>query len=270
MNQYEPNKIYTDEFGRPSGIFLVDKPIGKTSHDMVYEYRRKLQTKKVGHAGALDPFASGLLIILAGKALKLSESFLTLPKEYEADVALGFRTDTLDTEGKIVESSKLQDLTSSEEDIKNALNSFMPGYLQDVPIYSSVKVQGDKLRELVRKADDHKIIKQEDGSSKVQFLRQGEVWKEVNIPQKEVKIYGLDLLELKKVSVKDYNFDDHFKEELQNNNITEFYSLKIRAHVSKGTYIRKLAEAIGEKLEVPGMLVGLRRTKVGDFSLEID
>jgi len=266
LNQFEPNKIYTDEFGRVSGIFLVDKPVGKTSHDMVYEYRRKLQTKKVGHAGALDPFATGLLIVLAGKALKLSDQFLNLGKEYEAEIALGFKTDTLDTEGVIV-ANKIKDVGLNESDVQSTLKIFMPEYSQEVPIYSSVKVNGNKLRELVRKGDDCKFVNNDDGSRTAQFIKAGNIFKEVVIPRKVVKIYSLELVELKQVSVSDYNFPQKFVEELSKNNITSFYSLTIKTHVSKGTYIRKLAEDIGEKLDMPGMLINLRRTKVGEYKI---
>lgn len=264
-NLYEPNKIYSDEFGRISGIFLVDKPIGKTSHDMVYEFRRKFETKKVGHAGALDPFATGLLIILVGKAAKLSDSFLGLDKEYEAEIAFGFKTDTLDTEGKLVATSNKEfDL----QELKDVLESFKPEYLQEIPIYSSVKVKGDKLRELVRRSESNVITNNADGSRSIQFHKEGKILKELIIPQKVVKIYNLELLDLASNNIDKYNFPEEFLTQLREKNIMQFKSAKILANVSKGTYIRKLAEDIGDKLQTSAMLVNLKRTKVGEYTLE--
>ena len=264
-SKYEINKVYKDEFGRVSGVFLVNKPEGKTSHDIVDEFRVKFETRKVGHAGALDPFATGLLIILVGKAAKLSDSFLGLEKEYEAEIALGFKTDTLDTEGKI---TTVSDCKISKIDLKNTLSFFQPEYLQEVPIYSSVKVKGDKLRELVRKSDSYKLEKNEDGISTIQFIKDGTVRKELVIPRKQVHIYNLDLIELKDAKVTDYNLNDKFLMQLKDKNVNIFKSAKIIANVSKGTYIRKLAEDVGDKLGIPAMLINLKRTKIGEYSIE--
>src|SRR5690606_2631044 len=134
------------------GILLVNKPVGKTSHDIVYEQRKELQTRKIGHAGALDPYASGLLIILVGKATKLSDSFLNLDKTYEADILFGVETDSGDLEGKVINiKDKISNIKNT--DLQIALNKFSPSYMQYVPVYSSVNVDGKKLRKLAREYD---------------------------------------------------------------------------------------------------------------------
>lgn len=255
IENYEVNKIYQDEFGRISGVFAADKPVGKTSHDMVYEYRKKFNTKKVGHAGALDPFASGLLIILVGKATKLSDKFLNMDKEYIADIAFGITTETLDPEGTIKISNEQVEL--DQELIKKSLQSFQPEYEQYVPIYSSVKVNGQKLRELARKNDSYEIY-----DDKVKFIKEGNITKEIELPKKVVKIYEIELVK----NTEDLELADSFKKQMADLSIQQLNTITVRVKCSKGTYIRKLAEDIGDKLNTPAMLVGLRRTQIGEIS----
>ncbi len=274
MTEYELNKQYTDEFGRISGIFTVDKPIGKGSHDMVYEYRRKLGTKKVGHAGALDPFASGLLIILAGKATKEQDKFLEMDKEYEADVLFGVGTDSGDTEG-IIKNEELRMKSLGNEEIINVLKSFQPEYRQFVPVYSSVKVNGQKLRELARKYGRFEISQNaETGRGlSVRFWENNEVAKEIDLPSKIVKIYEIELLGLVdwvnwKIGNSNKYVDEFIlKAENEKIDLSKLQVARIRVKCSKGTYVRQLAVDIGEKLGVPAMLVGLKRTQIGIIKL---
>lgn len=262
-SNYEINKIYQDEFGRISGVFAVDKPEEKMSHDIVYDYRRKLNTKRVGHAGTLDPFASGLLIILAGKATKLSDKFLTMDKEYVAEIALGLTTETLDPEGNINKEKIINDEIKLDiNNVKSILNSFKPEYEQSVPVYSSVKVQGNKLREVARKSDRFEIE-----NTRIVFYKNNEIYKELDLPKKNVKIYEIELLESGYKDIKEFSLYKNFKEKLENASVEKLNYIKIRVLCSKGTYIRKLAEDIGEKLELPAMLIGLRRTKIGKIKL---
>ena len=264
-SNYEINKIYQDEFGRVSGIFAVDKKEGQFSHDLVYEYRRKFQTKKVGHAGTLDPFASGLLIILVGKATKESDTFLLMDKEYIAEIALGITTETLDPEGEI-KSVQKELLEIKEEKIHQVLKSFQHEYEQYVPIYSSVKVKGDKLRELARQSDIYEIYENRDVKY-VKFLKNNELYKEIELPKKVIKVYEIELLEFKSKPVGEFNFSQKFIDQLEEKEVSTIHSLKVRVKCSKGTYVRKLAEDIGERLNSPAMLVGLRRTRVGEITL---
>jgi tRNA U55 pseudouridine synthase TruB len=268
LEDFEINKIYKDGFEKVSGIFAYDKKVGEFSHDIVYKFRRELGTKVVGHAGALDPFASGLLIILAGKATKLSEKFLTMDKEYIADVALGFKTDSLDPEGNLIETASVSELTI--EDISESLKRLTPEYEQYVPLLSSVKVNGDKLRELVRKSDKFEIIENENYKT-AKFYKGQDLWREINIPKKLVKLYSIDIISLEEKSLEILSNDHHKKliDQLHESKISKFYLLQIKISCSKGTYIRKLAEDIGSCLskEIPSMLIELRRTRIGNITL---
>lgn len=265
MDNYKINEKVVDEFGRISGVFAVDKKVGEFSHDIVYEYRRKLGTKKVGHAGTLDPFASGLLIILAGKATKLSDQFLHLDKEYEAQIAFGIKTDTLDPEGKIVGKKDIPEDFVSKEKIEDILRKFKQKYLQYVPIFSSVKVEGEKLRELARSSENFEYIT-DNGSLFVDFINDNGGRKRVVIPRKEVKIYSFEVKEISTKEVNELTYSK-FSQQLKDEGVQKFIVANIKVKCSKGTYIRKLAEDIGSELKLPAMLIELRRTSVGQISL---
>src|SRR5690606_27085198 len=101
LTKLEVNKIYRDDFGSKFGILLLNKPAGITSNDLVNLVREKFKIKRVGHAGALDPFASGLMIVLVGKSVKLSQEMIGLEKEYQFQLILGLTSSTLDVEGKL-------------------------------------------------------------------------------------------------------------------------------------------------------------------------
>lgn len=140
-------------------VIPINKPIGLTSHDVVDRVRRKLGIRRVGHAGTLDPFACGVLIILVGQATKRFEEFKTLEKEYRLTILLGKETDTLDPEGvvlKSLETRQLEKANLSSKTIKKALERFQGGYLQEVPRYSAVKYQGKPLYWYARRGIDAK------------------------------------------------------------------------------------------------------------------
>jgi tRNA pseudouridine55 synthase len=123
------------------GLLNINKPSGPTSHDIVVGVRRGTRMKRVGHAGTLDPIAQGVLILALGKATRLSEYLMQLPKGYEAQILLGTITDTYDTEGEVVTKQDVpSDLSLSM--IETALMSFRGEILQKPPIYSAIKVQG--------------------------------------------------------------------------------------------------------------------------------
>lgn len=140
------------------GILIVDKPKGPTSHDIVDFIRKKFSLKKVGHAGTLDPMATGVLVILIGQYTKRSNAFLNDDKEYEATMVLGATSDTGDAWGKVTDSAgqgSLGDL--NEEKIRLAFEKFV-GTIEQFPHpYSAVKFKGKKLYELARKGIDVKV-----------------------------------------------------------------------------------------------------------------
>jgi len=204
-------------------VILIDKPDNITSFGVVARVRRVLRDKnggvkvKVGHTGTLDPFATGLLILLAGKATKRSNEFLKKNKEYIAEIFLGATSTTGDPEGEI---SKISSRVPSLSEVSEACSKFVGEISQKVPAFSAVKINGERAYKLARSGVD------------------------VETPVRKVSIYSLEILE--------YNYP----------------ILKIRAFVSSGTYIRTLGEDIGASLGVGGYLTSLRRTKIGDHSVD--
>jgi len=134
------------------GVLLVDKPVGPTSHDVVARVRKKTGIRRVGHAGTLDPFASGLLILLLGKATRLSEYLLSLEKEYIATARMGVETATHDLDGDVVrEDAGWTGLTVAR--IEEALASFSGTILQEPPAYSAKKIRGEAAHRRVRRGE---------------------------------------------------------------------------------------------------------------------
>lgn len=131
----------------PEGLLLLDKPTGMTSHDVVDAVRRTLGTRKVGHAGTLDPMATGLLLVGAGRATRLLRFFGDLPKVYEGTARLGVETDTLDADGTVLRSSAVD---VSREEVEAAVAALVGESMQRPPAYSAAKVGGRKLYESAR------------------------------------------------------------------------------------------------------------------------
>ena len=150
-----------------NGILIVNKPSGITSRDVVNIVGKTLNIKKVGHTGTLDPMATGVLVLCLGNALKVCELITANDKEYIAKVILGIETETLDTTSPIINTKKTN---ITKEEIEKVLNSFKGSYLQEVPKYSAVKINGKKLYE---------------------YAREG---KEIELPKKMVTIYDIQLV----------------------------------------------------------------------------
>jgi tRNA pseudouridine55 synthase len=134
------------------GILLIDKPSGLTSHDVVDRVRRKLKMKRIGHAGTLDPLATGLLIILVGKATKLSQYLMSLDKVYEGTITLGVATNTYDAEGEVMTTKPVPELSS--ETVEETLSAFIGDQYQTPPMFSAVKINGQPLYKLARKGQE--------------------------------------------------------------------------------------------------------------------
>lgn len=212
------------------GILLIDKPADWTSFDVVAKIRgtRRAVLKaqgvtptkrqlRVGHAGTLDPFATGLLVILLGDATKRSDEFLKQDKTYEATITLGATSSTGDPEGEL---TPVSDVVPTQNDIQAALATFSGPINQTPPAYSAIKIGGQRAYKLARKGQ------------------------EVEIPSRQVTIHSLELL--------DYSYPD----------------VTVRTHVSSGTYIRSLAQDIGSALGAGAYCSHLRRTVIGEFSVD--
>jgi tRNA pseudouridine55 synthase len=134
------------------GVLLVDKPGEHTSHDVVARLRGKLRMRKVGHAGTLDPMATGLLIILLGKATRVSQFLISLDKEYEGTVELGKTTDSQDADGEVMETRPVPSLTQG--DVAAAMQGFLGDQYQTPPMFSAIKIGGVPLYKKARKGED--------------------------------------------------------------------------------------------------------------------
>lgn len=145
----ENSQLFLPNPSGSEGILLINKPKGCTSFKLVQMLRKRLNVKKIGHAGTLDPFATGVMVMLIGKKYtRLSDTFLSNDKEYVAEVFLGSTTDTYDLEGKVIAQSPI---IPTLEEIQTALQDFQGEIEQTPPMYSAKKVQGKKLYELARK-----------------------------------------------------------------------------------------------------------------------
>ncbi len=200
----------------------IDKPAGITSFGVVARVRRKLsehlgKKAKVGHTGTLDPFATGLMVIVTGKECRNAMNYSKLDKEYEATIHLGQTSSTGDPEGELTSVSS--DIPTKES-VEAVLQQYIGEITQRPPIYSAIKINGRRAYDLARK---------------------GEV---VEMPERKVTIYSLELLS--------YTYPE----------------IRIRVHVSSGTYIRTLAEDVGATLGTGAYCSQLRRTKVGEWSVE--
>ncbi|MDQ8204971.1 tRNA pseudouridine(55) synthase TruB [Pelagicoccus sp. SDUM812003] len=134
------------------GILLIDKPTGMTSHDVVDQVRRKLRMKRIGHAGTLDPMATGLLIILVGKATKLSQYLTSLDKTYSGTIKLGETTNTQDADGEVTSTKPVPQL--SEADARAVMETFVGDQYQTPPMFSAVKINGQRLYKMARKGQE--------------------------------------------------------------------------------------------------------------------
>lgn len=153
------------------GIILIDKPKGVTSHDIVYK-AKKLLNEKVGHTGTLDPNATGVLPLLVGRGTKLSKYLMNHDKTYIVTLKLGEKTDTADSEGKVIEKKEVSKEVFSKEKLLQTFSNFTGKILQTPPIYSAIKVNGKKLYEYARKGQ------------------------EVEIKPREIEIYKISLIEI--------------------------------------------------------------------------
>ncbi|MGE5223614.1 MAG: tRNA pseudouridine(55) synthase TruB [Omnitrophica WOR_2 bacterium] len=200
-----------------SGVLVVDKPVGLTSHDVVQIIRRGTGIRRAGHTGTLDPRASGVLVVLVGPAVRLSEYVSASDKRYQATIRLGSSTDTFDAEGRITGGASIENVT--EEQFEEILDQFVGEIEQTPPPYSAVKVHGQKAYDLAREGE------------------------EVNLEPRKIQVYSLELLEWAPPEV------------------------VVDVFCSSGTYVRSLANDLGNALGCGAHLVGLRRTKSGRFTL---
>lgn len=276
---YKINQLRRDDFGRPSGVLLIDKPEDFTSHDVVGKTRGIINYKKVGHAGALDPFATGLMIILVGKSTKLSDSFMTLDKSYEAEILFGISTKSQDTEGEIIDLDDTignQDVNNFEAELSETIGKLSKGYDQFVPVYSSVKIDGKKLRKLARGYKRFETYF-EDNKKFVRFIDDNKE-KVVELPRHRIDFTQLRFDNLRKIKLSELRSDESVYKSKFIDTVAEshsesinkqFFIANIITDCPKGTYIRQLAEDIGNEMgNIPSMVTSLRRLRIGNYHIE--
>lgn len=206
-------------------LLLIDKPAGWTSFDVVAKIRSAVSREKgvrikVGHTGTLDPFATGLLIVLLGEATRKQDKYMKLNKEYEATLKLGYASSTGDPEG-VIEKIKDDNFKAIDKSqISKVLKGFIGEITQTPPRYSAIKIDGQRAYKLAREGKDFEI---------------------------KPRLIRIDKIEIRSFS---------------------YPALKLRISCSSGTYIRTLAEDIGKALGCNAYLTALRRTKIGDFSVD--
>ena len=208
-----------------SGFLLVDKPAGITSFGVIGRLRKITGIKKIGHAGTLDPFATGLLIIAVGRnATKEIANYVKLDKTYEATFCFGATTETLDTEKPVELDPSFKPASITKEAVESVLKTFIGEIQQVPPIYSAIKMNGERAYDLARAG------------------------KEVVMQPRTVTISRFVLNDLKEEN--------------------GLIFTKITVDCGSGTYIRSLAKDIAQKLGTTGYVTELRRTRIGDRSIE--
>jgi len=200
------------------GVVLVNKPAGITSHDVVGFVRRTFKMRRVGHAGTLDPMATGVLVILLGGSTKLFDKFVAFDKTYRATLRLGLKTSTADIMGQALLERPYDGICI--ENIKDVFKQFTGDIEQKPPMVSAVKHQGERLYKIARQG------------------------KKVDRVARLVRVYELRILQCHPPDV-------------------EFLM-----SCSKGTYVRQLAEDVGEVLGCGACISQIERTKVGPFDIK--
>ena len=225
------------EFGN-NNLILMNKPKGISSFDVIRQLRKKLGIRKIGHAGTLDPRASGLLLIGVGEGTKKIKDLIGLPKVYIAEILLGIKTDTGDFDpkypngeglgGKIIEEKKLESFT--KEKVEKVLKSLIGDVVLEVSLYSAMKRRGKPL---------------------YKYAREG---KKITKPKRVMTIYRADL---KKIDILD-----------KEKNMFGEILVTVEFEVGSGTYIRSIAEELGERMGSVATLRNLRRISIGDYKLK--
>ncbi|MBD8079266.1 tRNA pseudouridine(55) synthase TruB [Cellulosimicrobium arenosum] len=218
----------------PDGLVIVDKPGGWTSHDVVARGRRLAGTRKVGHAGTLDPMATGVLVLGVGRATKLLTYVVGADKDYDATVRLGASTTTDDAEGEPVARA---DASAVGADALRAEVARLTGEIQQVPsTVSAIKVDGKRAYALARAGED------------------------VALAARPVVVSRFDVLDVRPVAPGTHGLPD---------DVPPALDLDVSVTVSSGTYVRALARDLGAALGVGGHLTALRRTRVGGYGLDV-
>ncbi len=213
-------------------LLLIDKPSGMTSFDVIRCLRRQTGIRKFGHAGTLDPLATGLLVLGCRSGTKRLSKLIKLDKTYQAEILLGQQRTTSDMEGVVVAQQEVSTLIP-ESVLKQHLDQLVGELHLPVSAFSAVKINGVPMYKRAHKA-----------------AKAGEVV--TDVPKRIMRVYEAELLDTQLIELDQQ----------------QFQLVTVRFAVGSGTYIRSLTEAFGESLGYPACLYNLRRTRVGDFLLD--
>jgi len=214
-----------------NGFLIIDKPGGITSHDVVGRVRHILHERRVGHTGTLDPFATGVLIVLVGRATRLAQFLSGEDKHYDAIIRLGYATDTGDRTGTPLTTPESdQHRRWTEDEIEAALASLRGEIDQVPPMYSAKKIGGKKLYELARRGEE--------------------------VERKPVRVCIHEFAPIRPDG------------QLMKDNRDGTFDFHVRVACSAGTYVRTLAEDFGKQIGIGAHVAELRRTQVGSFNIE--
>ena len=242
-------------------VLNINKPLGITSYDVIRQLKRKYPNEKIGHAGTLDPLAQGVLICLVGKDdTRRQSEFMGQVKEYSFDVLFGFTTDTYDVLG-------IPSFTPYDSElIKNTLPEKLKKYLgeidQEVPSFSAVKVEGQTL---YRSALSGKA--KENPSRKV-MIEEIEIVEQSLIAKDDLHRLIIELVEKVRKGFRQPQIIDAWNTLFKEISQEKFLMVKIRAKVSKGTYVRSIAHDLGKDLAIGACTTIITRERVGDFTIK--
>lgn len=243
-----------------SGLLVIDKPQGVTSHDVVAAVRGALHMKRVGHAGTLDPMATGVLVVGFGNATRLLNYIVDHNKTYEATIRLGQRTTTDDAEGELLPAGERAVNFPSRQAVEQLITERFTGRIEQVPnVYSAIKVNGQRAYDLAREGKD------------VELKARPVTIEEFNVRQTRYGYTHSDRAgaELAGAVVADTASDGWLADIAPHEDMQPVTELDVTVTCSAGTYIRALARDLGEELGLGGHLTMLRRTRVGRFSVDM-
>ena len=256
---------------------MLNKKEGETPLESLEVFRaghKELQKIKMTYAGRLDPMASGLLLILLGEETKKKEKYLKLDKEYEFEILFGFATDTYDVLGIPKVNNYELTITNYElrKEIKNNLKFFTGKFIQKYPIYSSKTVKGKPLFKYARGGEDVEIPTRDVHVKSLKFIKLRKINNKKlfeNIEHRIKKVNGpASTREGKPTRGGDFRQEEILKiwrKKLEKEN--NFYIGSFKIKCSSGTYVRGIANSLGEKLNVPSLAFSIKRTKLGKYMI---
>jgi tRNA pseudouridine(55) synthase len=245
-------------------LLTLYKKKGETPLECLERFRKEnpeYEKEKMTYAGRLDPLAEGLLIALVGEECKNKEKYLGLDKEYEVDILFGFSTDTYDVLGKVIGVSSTEDF--SVQRVRDVIQSSVGKFTQKYPAFSSKTIRGKSLFSLFKRGElnDDEIPTKDVEIKSIEVLGERTIAKNdllKNIQDSIMRVSG---------DFRQKEISEIWKMELEKSPLQTFHIVSIKVDCTSGTYMRSLANTIGEKVGVPALAFGIKRIKLGTYSI---